>query len=961
MKVLFIYTNIGTLNAYHYNHGVGALSAALKKAGHQTIMHYYEELPEREQFLSNMKEIEPGLVCFSFGSHQWFFIRKLAGWLAESYQVPTVAGGPHATHAPDEVISHPGISMVCRGESEEAIVELVETLGSNKDISSIQNLWVKNGESIVRNDVRLLISDLDKLPFSDRELFDIELVLRENVFEENVNEITLMAGRGCPLNCTYCCNNALMKLYKGKGPYVRFRSVENVMEEIDLLAKRYKFDTLYFEDDVFTIKREWVEEFCKSYRNAFRFPFNIYARVEQLDKDLLALLKDAGLYNVRVGIESGNEKIRREVMNRRMTNEQIERMFEWLHDLDIRARTFNIVGVPGDTSETIRDTIRLNERVKPDHVQVSIFYPYPGTKLYQECQSKGYLSNEERSSFFDEESVLDIPELPRGKIKELYNELCDAGRRIEWLKWEWDLKRGMKGYCDFLTNHKYGQVEFGDPEMVKTDLFMVDGQLRHVLFEHPRARLTYDNIKLKEGAVLRFGIALSQRCIDWEGHGVRYRIIITHDGNEHTLFDHTIDPKAKQEDRCWHDFEIDLSSFGNSTISVSFITDPDESGDLTGAWAGWSRPHLICSPHNGVSSTLGNKIREKISALFNKLIKDTRERVPLQDNNKSANQKQSFHQDENVSGTIENQKLTYPKYNSPEVQKASKYIVSLTRSECRLNSFFRDYFKSSIDRIGMNLAYLRKIIKPKDHFLDVGSFGIEPAIIQKEYQNSIVKAIAREMNRIGIGPEGFYETADQSDRNTILIEEVDVENQRFPFKDNEFDIVTCYEVLEHLKYDPVHMMKEIKRVLKPEGILILTTPNINSLQSVIKILIGDSPQECALFHNPEKYLKCGNVTKEQEETIRKYRGVIHPKEYSLKQIRDLCLSLGFHIESLMTIDTRQLAEHEKKIVQNYSSIIIPIEDIIGPICKPQLGERVLLIARKGGPIISETPDSIFEQ
>ncbi len=600
MKILFIYPNIGTTSFSHYNHGVGALSAALLKAGHQTSMLTFEELPEKEAFLKKVYENDPGLVAYAFNSHQWLYIRSLAKWLAESdlSHIPTIGGGPHPTHAAQECISHPGIQMVCRGEGDEAIVDLAATLEMGKDPSSIPNLWVKTGKDVVRNDTRPLISDLDILPHSDRKNFDMETILRKSIFELNTNELTMMAGRGCPLNCHYCGNNGLIKLYKGKGAFVRFRSVDNVLSELDDLAGRYKFDTVFFEDDVFTIKRKWVEEFCSSYRRSFRFPFNIYARVEYLDRDVLAMLKDAGLYNVRVGVESGNERIRREVMNRYMTNDQIERMFGWLHELDIKARTFNIVGVPGDTPETIRDTMRLNERILPDVVQVSMFYPYPGTHLYEVCRSKGYLSGEERSNFFDKESVLNIPDLPRETIKGLYSEFCELKLEIEKKKREWDIERRKCGYYDFLASFHDGQLEYGDPETVKTDLFFLDTQLRPVIFEHPRAKLTYKGVTIEKETILMFGISLSSLCLEWGGHGVRFKIVINYNDKEHLIFNHCIDPKSKVEDRRWHDFELDLSAFSDSTVDICFMTDTDESGDLTGAWAGWSRPYLIRSSND---------------------------------------------------------------------------------------------------------------------------------------------------------------------------------------------------------------------------------------------------------------------------------------------------------------------------------------------------------------------------
>ncbi len=289
------------------------------------------------------------------------------------------------------------------------------------------------------------------------------------------------------------------------------------------------------------------------------------------------------------------------------------------------------------------------------------------------------------------------------------------------------------------------------------------------------------------------------------------------------------------------------------------------------------------------------------------------------------------------------QSLTYPKYNSTEVKEASDYVFSLTSFNCRLNSFFREYFAGSLNRIAMNLVCLRRLINPDDSILDVGSFGIEPVIIKNEFPTCIVKALSFEGNIIGIGPNGFYERHDKIDSKCVHIEEIDVEHQKFPSSSNFFDIVTCFEVLEHLKFNPINMMKEIKRTLKPNGRLILTTPNINSVQSIIKILSGDSPQEAPKFHKYVKY------------------GVIHPKEFTVEEIRDICVNLGFHIESLDTIDTRQPTQLESKISLNLPKFLSLIESVVGSVKEPNLGERILLVASKGGSIISETPAKIYEQ
>ena len=287
--------------------------------------------------------------------------------------------------------------------------------------------------------------------------------------------------------------------------------------------------------------------------------------------------------------------------------------------------------------------------------------------------------------------------------------------------------------------------------------------------------------------------------------------------------------------------------------------------------------------------------------------------------------------------------ITLPRWNSPEVKDAADQLASLSAADSRLGSFLREYLVSHLTRIAMNLVVLRQLIHPGDHYLDVGSFGIEPAIIRKEFPNCTVKALTYEGNCIGIGPNGFYETTDPNQPDCVHIEPIDVERQSFPYEDNAFDLVTCFEVLEHLKQSPIPMMKEIKRVLHPEGCLILTTPNINSARSMVKMLCGRSPQESPYYHHSPEY------------------GVVHPKEYTQEEVRDLFGSLGLGIEKLDTIDMRPTSLPERALIALLSAVIPVLRWFLTyPVYRSGLHEKILVVARKGGPIISETPRSLFE-
>ena len=277
------------------------------------------------------------------------------------------------------------------------------------------------------------------------------------------------------------------------------------------------------------------------------------------------------------------------------------------------------------------------------------------------------------------------------------------------------------------------------------------------------------------------------------------------------------------------------------------------------------------------------------------------------------------------------------------MKEAAEQLLSLSSVDTRLGAFLREYFVNNLTRVAMNVAFLKRLIQPNSRYLDVGSFGIEAVILKKEYPSCTVKALAYEGNNIGIGPEGFFETVDAREAGCILIDAVDVERESFPYQDNEFDLVTCFEVLEHLKHSPIPMVKEIKRVLHPEGLLVLTTPNINSARSLVKMFCGRSPQQCPYYHESLQY------------------GVMHAKEYTQYEVEDLLTSLGLKIEKLSTVDMRPTGFPERALVALLSALIPIIRRFSSQAAYPGgLHEKILVVAMKGGPIISETPQSLFE-
>ena len=239
MKILFYYKEAEQI-------GIEYLSAVLKKAGHETDLIFdcgssnkfgmvksniFAKTQNIKSMVEKAKKFNPNLIAFSSETDIYPDVKRMGYILKKEFQnVLIVIGGRQATNLPDYVIKEKCFDILCRGEGEEAILELVDKLEKGKDITKIKNLWIKKNGKVYKNELRPLLQDLDKLPFPDRDLF-----YKYGVFR---SQLMIMGSRGCPHACSYCNNSYYMQLYKGKGKYIRRRGVKNIINEIKYCIKK---------------------------------------------------------------------------------------------------------------------------------------------------------------------------------------------------------------------------------------------------------------------------------------------------------------------------------------------------------------------------------------------------------------------------------------------------------------------------------------------------------------------------------------------------------------------------------------------------------------------------------------------------------------------------------------------------------------------------------------------------
>jgi len=415
MKILFLYPEVGYIKFYP---GISSLIAFLDKSGHQISYWPIIGMPSKKDLAARMHMAKPDIVAFSCTSLVFDRVETLSEWVKETRDVPIICGGIHPTIEADNVINLSSVDMVCIGEGEQAFVELCSRIDEGKTVTNIANIWLKKGGTIYKNPIRPLIGNLDTLPFPDRSLTQYEQTHDFKVAKRG----TFMASRGCPYQCSYCCNQTLSHLYKSAGRYVRYRSVENVIDEVEIVVGRFpNIEYTAFHDDILPLRMEWFEEFCKIYKKRINLPIEINCRPELINEDLITLLKMVNCFRVNLGIESGNDFIRNNIMHRNISKKSLIDGFNLLRNAEIKTKSYNMIGLPDETIRNCLDTVKINSEVMPSSCQLSIFYPFPGTGLFNRCREKGLISNRTVQSYFDDISVLDLNKMTSDAISFVFN------------------------------------------------------------------------------------------------------------------------------------------------------------------------------------------------------------------------------------------------------------------------------------------------------------------------------------------------------------------------------------------------------------------------------------------------------------------------------------------------------------------------------------------------------------
>ncbi len=350
---------------------VMALSAALKKAGHETQV----AVGDKDKIMNEIKVYNPDIIAFSVITSFRHFMANMGRKIREEgINAPIIVGGYDASFFP-EMIKKFSIDVLCMGEGDDAFVEFANAFDNKKNYSKIKNLWVKKNNKIIKNKIRPF-KDINEQIFYDRDIYrNYDSYFRDLEFEQ------IMVGRGCPYRCSYCFNHKYRELYLPVDKkYCALRNPDNVIDECLVLKNKYKIKNIFFNDSTLGYNKAWLREFLKKYKEKVDLPFTINATVMEIDEEFCKLISETKrCFIIRIGLETGNEKFRAKVLNKPIPNKQYVHAINLLNKYKIKYSMAIMLGLPGESLEYAIETLNLASRLKGKRgiVAVNIFKPFP--------------------------------------------------------------------------------------------------------------------------------------------------------------------------------------------------------------------------------------------------------------------------------------------------------------------------------------------------------------------------------------------------------------------------------------------------------------------------------------------------------------------------------------------------------------------------------------------------------
>ena len=454
IKVLFIYPNTFGMNMLPP--AIATFSAILKNEGHEVqvfdttyystdhgnnsdgtkevglnVVPFSEQMkkrglvPKKTKWQDDVKKqinsFNPDLIALSTTEDMWELGLKVLEEVKDykkNKKVPVIAGGVFPTFAPDICIKNPLIDLVCVGEGENALIDLCRKIEKKENYSEVTNLWVKTEGKIKKNSITNPV-DINKNPIIDTSLFEENRLYRP-MAGKVYKMFPVETIRGCPFTCTFCNSPDQMRLYKELGHnFYRKKDMKLVHKELKHFKEIHRVEYMYFWADTFLgMSQKELDEFCEIYAD-INLPFWMQTRPETVSDYNLKKLSEVGLHRISFGLEHGNEKFRREILDRRWTNEDILEKLRIPKKYGIAFSVNNITGFPTETKKLAFDTIEINRQIDSDNQNIYSFVPFHGTPLRKMCEKLGLIDHETITKCNTMKSQLNMPQYPPHEIEEV--------------------------------------------------------------------------------------------------------------------------------------------------------------------------------------------------------------------------------------------------------------------------------------------------------------------------------------------------------------------------------------------------------------------------------------------------------------------------------------------------------------------------------------------------------------
>jgi len=369
-----------------------------------------------EQFAQRVRDIGPRLALIETSTPSIEFDLQTAAAVKDlSPGTFVTLIGSHVTFFDQQTLTeNPAVDAVVRGEFEYTSADLARALDAGGDLSQVLGITYRDaGEEVRRNPDRPLFEPLDEMPFPARHIAKGE-GYRAGIYSGGY-PTAMISSRGCPYRCTFCLWPDVLYGHK-----FRARSAKNVVGEIEEAVRVYGHDEIYFDDDTFTIDRQRVLDICSMIQERGleqEVEWIAQCRVDTVDREMLEAMKAANCGYILFGVESGSPAMLKK-MKKGITLDKVRAAFQLTKEVGIKTQAFFLFGMPGETQETIKETIDFAKELNASSTQFAVAIPHPGTALYQECKANGWLTSENWADYTSEECVIETPWLSAKEVEE---------------------------------------------------------------------------------------------------------------------------------------------------------------------------------------------------------------------------------------------------------------------------------------------------------------------------------------------------------------------------------------------------------------------------------------------------------------------------------------------------------------------------------------------------------------